>query len=256
MRNRELLSFFLLSCFMGGTIYSHATCRRAASRDWHNLPENISVRWTFTEDTCSNSTQCWNTQTEMDRFRWTTGSYRFPQLCPLELQLGDVMSVSLDTTLEQLGVYLINASKEEFDNCSVVEPRKDQLVFASDMNGTLKVDPKWLTSGMNYFTVVRKGSSHLCRLGLRVAVLVKPQRCRSSPLLRLCSGNGKCRATFKDDSYSCQCRERFSGRYCENFDGCYKQPCLNGGTCLSRRTAYTNIPPYECLCPAQFTGEF
>nr|XP_055025772.1 protein eyes shut homolog [Misgurnus anguillicaudatus] len=257
MRNRELLiTFFLLSCFMGGIIYSHATCRRAVAHEWHNLPENISVRWTLTEDTCSNSTQCWNTRTEMDRFWWTTGSYRFPQLCPLELQLGDVMSVSLDRALEQLGVFLINASKEEFDNCSVVDPRKDQVVFASDMNVTLKVDPKWLTSGMKYFTVVRRGSSHLCRLGLRVAVLVKPQRCRSSPLLRLCSGNGKCRTTSSDDTYNCQCHEHFSGRYCENFDGCHKQPCLNGGTCLSRRTAYTNIPPYECLCPAQFTGAY
>ncbi|KAI7805359.1 putative protein eyes shut-like protein [Triplophysa rosa] len=254
-RNPELLiAAVLFSCFTGGTVYSQATCCRAASRDWRTLPENISVRWTLTENTCSSSTQCWNGRTETDRLWWTTGSYRFPQLCPQELQLGDVMFVSLDRMLGQYGVYLINVSKEEFDSCLVVKPRKDQLVFVKSMNGTMEVEPKWLMSGMNYFTVVGRGNGHLCRLGLRVAVLVKPQCCRSSPLLRLCSGNGKCRATFKDDAYSCLCHERFSGRYCENFDGCYEQPCLNGCTCLSRRTAYTNLPPFECLCPTQFTG--
>uniref|UniRef100_A0A673IBK1 EGF-like domain-containing protein n=1 Tax=Sinocyclocheilus rhinocerous TaxID=307959 RepID=A0A673IBK1_9TELE len=234
--------------------HSQVTCRRATSHEWHTQPKNISVKWTLMENTCSSLTQCWNRQTETNGRLWTTGPYDFPQLCPLEFQLGDVMFVSADRTLELYGIHLINVSKEEFENLLTLEPRTEQLVFASSINSTLQVESKWLMSGMNYFTVVHRGSSHLCRLGLRIALLVKPQYCQSSPLLRLCSGNGECRTTFKDDSFSCQCHKHFSGRYCENIDGCYEQPCLNGGTCLSKRTAYTDLPPYECLCPAPFTG--
>ncbi|KAL1262657.1 hypothetical protein QQF64_005396, partial [Cirrhinus molitorella] len=253
MRNPDLVIIaLLLSCVIDGTVYSQVTCRRVTSHEWHTQPKNISVRWTLMENTCSSLTQCWNRQTETNGHLWTTGPYRFPQLCPQEFQLGDVIFVSADRTLEQYGIHLINVSKEEFENC--LKPQKEQLVFANSINGTLQVESKWLTPGMNYFTVVHRGSSHLCRLGLRIALLVKPHHCQSSPLLRLCSGNGECRTTFKEDSFSCQCHKHFSGRYCENMDGCYEQPCLNGGTCLSKRTAYTDLPLYECLCPASFTG--
>ncbi|XP_051945836.1 protein eyes shut homolog [Xyrauchen texanus] len=254
MRNPELYIFaFLLSCFTEGTVYGQVACRRSMSHEWHTQARNINVRWTLMQNSCRSLTQCWTRQMEADRHSWTT-EYHFPQLCPLDLQLGDVMFVSTDRTLEQYGVYLIKVSKEEFDNCLIVEPQKEQLVFANSINGTVQVEPKWLMSKINYFTVVHRGSSQLCRLGLRIAVLVKAQHCKSSPLLRLCSGNGECRTTFKDDAYSCHCHKRFSGHYCENFDGCYDQPCLNGGTCLSKRTAYTDLPPYECLCHAPFTG--
>ncbi len=256
MRNPDLVIIaLLLSCVIDGTVYSQVTCRRATSREWHTQPKNISVRWTLMENTCSSLTQCWNRPTETNGRLWTTGPYHFPQLCPLEFQFGDVMFVSADRKLGKYGVHLINVSKDEFENCLILEPRKEQLVFANSINGTLQVESKWLTSGMDYFMVVHRGSSHLCRLGLRIALLVKPQYCQSSPLLRLCSGNGACRTTFKDDSFNCQCHKHFSGHYCENIDGCYEQPCLNGGTCLSKRTAYTDLPPYECLCPAPFTGE-
>uniref|UniRef100_A0A672KX45 EGF-like domain-containing protein n=1 Tax=Sinocyclocheilus grahami TaxID=75366 RepID=A0A672KX45_SINGR len=256
MRNPDLVIIaLLLSCVIDSTVYSQVTCRRATTREWYTQPKNISVRWTLMENTCSSLTQCWSRQTEPNGHLWTTGPYHFPQLCPLEFQLGDVMFVSADRTLEQYVIHLINVSKEEFENCLILEPRKEQLVFANSINGTLQVETKWLKTGMNYFTVVHRGSSQLCRLGLRIALLVKPQHCQSSPLLRLCSGNGECRTTFKDDSFSCQCHKHFSGLYCENIDGCYEQPCLNGGTCLSKRTAYTDLPSYECLCPSLFTGE-
>ncbi|XP_067277909.1 protein eyes shut homolog [Pseudorasbora parva] len=255
MRNPDLVIVgFLLSCVIDGTVYGQVTCRRATSREWHTQPKNISVRWTLMENTCSSLTQCWNRQTETNGYLWTTGPYNFPQLCPLDLQLGDVMLVSADRKLQQYGIQLINVSKEEFENCLILEPRKEQLVFANSINGTLQVESKWLTSGMIYFMVVHRGSSHLCRLGLRIALLVKPQHCQSSPLLRLCSGKGQCKTTFKDDSFSCQCHKPFSGQYCENADGCYERPCLNGGTCVNKRTAFTELPPYECLCLAPFTG--
>uniref|UniRef100_A0A672QQI3 EGF-like domain-containing protein n=1 Tax=Sinocyclocheilus grahami TaxID=75366 RepID=A0A672QQI3_SINGR len=248
MRNLAIIAL-LLSCVINGTVYSQVTCRRATSREWHTQPKNISVKWTLMENTCSSLTQCWNRQTETNGRLWTTGPYDFPQLCPLEFQLGDVMFVSADRTLELYGIHLINVSKEVFENCLTLEPRKEQLVFANSIS-TLQVESKWLMSGMNYFTVVHRGSSHLCRLGLRIALLVKPQYCQSSPLLHLCSGNGECRTTFKDDSFSCQCHKHFSGRYCENIDGCYEHaPCANGATCIDL------VAGYECLCAPGFKGK-
>lgn len=123
MRNPDLVIIaLLLSYVIDGTVYSQVTCRRATSREWHTQPKNISVRWTLMENTCSNLTQWWSRQTETNGRLWTTGSYHFPQHCPLEFQLGDVIFVSADRTLELCGIHLINVSKEEFENCLTLEP--------------------------------------------------------------------------------------------------------------------------------------
>ncbi|KAI4903915.1 hypothetical protein NFI96_017393, partial [Prochilodus magdalenae] len=250
----ELL--IVLFSFMGDEVSSQAICPRPPYHEWQPQLRNITLRWTLTENTCSSVSQCWKGISEGEHHKplWTNQSYAFPQLCPLEVQLGDVLFASLDRTLEQYGVNLINLSKEEFESCSTKQVQSKHFVLAGVTNRSIQVDPKWLSLGVHYFAATHKGSSQLCQLGLRVGVVVREQRCQDSPLLRLCSGNGVCRANAGRLVYGCRCNKHYSGLFCEDFDACSEKPCLNGGTCMSNSTAEPNRPSYECLCPPRFTG--
>eukprot|EP00063_Salmo_salar_P036121 XP_014010956.1 PREDICTED: protein eyes shut homolog [Salmo salar] len=123
------------------------------------------------------------------------------------------------------------------------------------MNASRQVDPKWLLPGLHYFIASHEGNSQLCKLGLRLNVSVKEQQCQSSPLVRLCSGNGVCRTSFwEDGAYRCQCRQHYSGKFCEKFDACLENPCENEGVCVSNGTTDHIHATYKCLCPPHFTG--
>ncbi|XP_049328582.1 protein eyes shut homolog isoform X2 [Astyanax mexicanus] len=255
------LLIFFLGCFADDGVSGQAICRRPLYREWQPQPRNITLRWTLTENTCSGAAQCWNGASRGDDGRlrrlsqhWTNQSYAAPQLCPLELQLGEALFAVPDRTLERYGVNLINVSREEFESCSTEKAQSQHFIFSGDMKGSVQVDPKWLSPGVHYFAATHRGSSQLCQLGLRVGVVVGEQHCQNSPLLRLCSGNGACRAKVGEFTYRCHCDKHYSGLYCEYFDACSEMPCLNGATCLSNSSASLNRLPYECLCPPQFTG--
>ncbi|KAL7841895.1 hypothetical protein SRHO_G00255860 [Serrasalmus rhombeus] len=248
----ELL-VFLLSLFMDDEVSSQVICPRPLHHEWQPQLRNITLRWTLTENTCSSVDQCWNGLLKRKQ-HWTNQSYAFPQLCPLEVQLGDALFAFPDRTLEQYGVNLINLSKEEFESCSTEQVQSKHFIFAAFMKGGMQVGPKWLSPGIHYFAATHKGSSQLCQLGLRLGVVVKKQCCQDSPLLRLCSGHGVCRANVGQLAYGCRCNKHYSGPFCEDFDACSEKPCLNGATCVSNSTAEPSRPSYECLCPPRFTG--
>ena len=47
----------------------------------------------------------------------------------------------------------------------------------------------------------------------------------------------------------CFCEDGYTGLHCEtDWDECWNEPCLNGGTCLD------GIAHYNCSCPAGFSG--
>ncbi|KAM4607482.1 protein eyes shut homolog [Polymixia lowei] len=204
------------------------------------------------EHICMNVTQCWNSKEKGEDF---TGQYfNFPQICPLQLQHGDKLFVSTDETLHSYGIKLVNVSKESFESCSTKGQLKNQFLFPHNINESEQVEPKWLVPGLHYFIALHEGDTQLCKLGLRLNVSVKAQLCQSSPLIRLCSGNGICQTGFREDAYHCQCHQHYSGRFCEKFDACLANPCENKGVCLSNGSADPNHRTYKCLCPPHFTG--
>lgn len=45
-------------------------------------------------------------------------------------------------------------------------------------------------------------------------------------------------------SYSCECRQGYTGRHCENdIDECSSNPCANGGVCIDL------VNGFRCECP-------
>ncbi|XP_046698701.1 protein eyes shut homolog isoform X3 [Silurus meridionalis] len=234
-------------------VTSQLLCRRPRYRVWRPQPGNITLRLSLMENTCRNVNHCWNGISERARAHLMDKSYAFPQLCPVEVQLGDTLLAFTDPMLEQYGINLVNVSKEEFDSC-FTEQKQKQHLFAGYMNGSLQVASKWLSPGVHYFAATHEGSRHLCHLGLRFSVLVKEQLCQNSPGRHLCSGKGVCRAQTGQFAYGCQCPKPYSEPYCDAVDMCSGGPCQNGANCLSSHAAHQSQASYQCLCPSLFTG--
>ncbi|RLU18492.1 hypothetical protein DMN91_008849 [Ooceraea biroi] len=68
-----------------------------------------------------------------------------------------------------------------------------------------------------------------------------------------CSGDpcmyGICLDNLENSTYSCYCIDGYTGINCEiNWDECWSNPCLNGGTCND------GVAAYNCTCVDGFVG--
>ncbi|KAM9364956.1 protein eyes shut homolog [Pholidichthys leucotaenia] len=232
-------------------IHCQTLCNRRISLDWHLKKHTIQMNWTLIGNICKSVAECWDSQGGDES---SEQPFSFPQICPLQLQQGDTLLMSADETLKSFGIRLLNVSEDNFESCSPNEAKEDQFLFPHNINDSEHVEAKWLGPGQHYFIAVHEGDTQLCKLGLRLNVSVKTQLCQSSPLLRLCSGNGVCQTGHRDGTYHCRCRHHYSGRFCEKFDACLDNPCENKGVCLSNESIDPNQRTYKCLCPPHFAG--
>ncbi|XP_064792399.1 protein eyes shut homolog [Oncorhynchus masou masou] len=249
-----IISYFLNGCIV---VHSQTVCNRPANLEWHLQPQTAQVKWTLMENICDSMVECWGDQERTETQKSDVPpTWNLPQICPLEVQFGVKLFVSIDATLDLYGIRILNVSKEDFESCSTAPQSQDQFVCSDDvMNVSRQVQPKWLLPGLHYFIASHEGNSQLCKLGLRLNVSVKEQQCQSSPLVRLCSGSGVCRTSFwEDGAYRCQCRQHYSGKFCEKFDACLENPCENEGVCVTNGTTDHIHVTYKCLCPPHFTG--
>ncbi|TRZ01469.1 hypothetical protein DNTS_003937, partial [Danionella cerebrum] len=275
------------TCVIEGNVYCQITCRRPVSGKWHTQPKNISMQWTLMENTCSSLTQCWNNLTETNKPFWETGQYRFPQLCPLELQLGDVVFVSADSNLKQYGFQMNKVSKEEFENCLILELQQEKLMLdhrtycerkrllcdsnpcwndgrcEETANGYVCTCPGGFT-GLNCETTTETDSyckSGGCQLDEACAtfkhnstcVCLNPECSEQAEVCGTlpCFNGGTC--VVHNGEFHCRCRQGYSGRNCEEIiDFCklLSIDCLNEGLCLNL------VGGYNCFCAPGWKGEF
>lgn len=233
-------------------IHCQTVCSRQASVEWHLKQHTFQMNWTLRGNICRSTSQCWDSRGGDESSGYP---FNLPQICPLQLQHGDKLLMSADETLKSYGITLLNVSKGNFESCSTNGQIKDRFLFSHKINESEPVEAKWLVPGHHYFIALHEGDAQLCKLGLRLNVSVKTQHCQSSPLLRLCSGNGICQTGLWEGAYRCQCHHRYSGRFCEKFDACVDNPCENKGVCLSNGSTDPNHRTYKCLCPPHFTGK-
>lgn len=239
----------LLICVLDVGSRVQMVCDTEASSRWLLVPQTLEVRWTLARKICSSPEECWGVgghghEEELSSTQWT-----FPQMCPVQLQVGDKLLILADDTLESYGIHLLNVSKETFRSCSTAAYPADQLLFPGYVKGTVEVDRKWLRPGTYHFVATREGDPQLCKVGLRLVVRVRGHRCRRNMSERLCSGNGACRAAVQDNMFGCTCRRGFSGRFCEHFDGRASRRHVAGSLCVCRG------PAYECVCPSRPAGK-
>lgn len=243
----------IVACAIFRAIHCQSVCPWSPSLTWRPAPNATFVSWTLVGNICSSATECWGLQPAAAKESMTAELFDFPQICPLQLQQGDSLLMSVDDTLRSYDVRLLNVSRQDFQSCSAAATAR--RLFPHSVNDSEPVGETWLTPGHHYFIAVHGDNmAQLCKLGLRLNVTVKAQLCQASPLLRLCSGNGVCRSGAGDTLYHCHCRHQHSGTFCEKSDPCLDNPCENKGVCLSNGTAGPDNATYKCLCPPHFTG--
>uniref|UniRef100_A0A674KBT1 EGF-like domain-containing protein n=1 Tax=Terrapene triunguis TaxID=2587831 RepID=A0A674KBT1_9SAUR len=230
-------------------------CERQMSVEWHTLPKHHIMKWTLMNNICSNFyTDCWNINTNIERNILEQQMLNVPQICPLQLQLGDSLFISSEASFQSHGMNLGNVSMEEFIRCPPKDFLQDQLIFGCRLKGMHQVDPRWLGVGTHYFADVQTKGPPLCNLGLRLNVTVKQHFCQHSSNAPFCSRHGRCLSHVWEEAYNCHCSQQYSGRFCQEFDACSGKPCQNNASCIDTREG-TIGDSYECTCPSQFAGK-
>ncbi|XP_024860976.1 protein eyes shut homolog isoform X2 [Kryptolebias marmoratus] len=246
------LLFHIIAVFVAAhVIQCQTVCSRQASLEWHPKKHTIQMNWTLTGNICRSRFECWGT---LGEDKSSEQPFNFPQICPLQLQHGNELLMSADETLRSYGTRILSVSKDTFESCSTNGEFKKQFLFPYIINKSEQVEAKWIVPGHHYFIALHEEDAQLCKFGLRLNVSVKTHLCQASPLLRLCSGNGVCQTDFWRRAYHCQCHHGYSGRFCEKFDVCMDNPCVNKGICVSDGSTDLNNRTYKCLCPPHFTG--
>uniref|UniRef100_A0A8C4XFM1 EGF-like domain-containing protein n=1 Tax=Erpetoichthys calabaricus TaxID=27687 RepID=A0A8C4XFM1_ERPCA len=248
--NRSLSVYaYLLFIFQDG-ITGHIVCRRQSVSEWHSSPQRISMNWT--ENTClEDFTECWANQSEWAHPEFSS-KVTIPQICPLQVQLGDQIFISNPESHQTLQTTIVKVPLDEFLSCSKTTYSNSDLTFENSVQGWHKFDTNQVGPGTYYFIGMQAEDSGLCQSGLRLNVTVRDQHCRDPPQTTLCSANGICRAHIWQKDYKCLCNEHYFGKFCENVDVCWKKPCLNGAI-----NNFFDLFAWfvQCHCPPGWTGE-
>ncbi|XP_014432807.3 protein eyes shut homolog [Pelodiscus sinensis] len=230
-------------------------CERPMSVEWHTQPEQHIVKWTLMNNICSNFyTECWNINTNNERNMLEQKALNVPQICPLQLQLGDSLFISSEETFELHRINLGYVSLEEFIRCPTKGFLQEQLIFGSRLRGMHQVDLQWLKAGTHYFAEIQTKGPLLCNLGLRLNVTVKQQFCQQSSNAPFCSRHGRCLSNIWEEAYNCRCSQQYLGRFCQEFDACSSKPCRNNAACIDTREGLIG-DSYKCVCHSQFAGK-
>ncbi|KAM8777471.1 protein eyes shut homolog [Rhynchonycteris naso] len=244
-----LLSLVVLhSMFINGK----TKCKRKLMEEWRTQSSSYTVKWTLRENICLNVCgDCWfeNINTKM----CTSGNQAVPQICPLQIQLGDILVISSEPSLQFPEINLMNVSEASFTACLQNTTTEEQLLFGCKLKGMHTVNSQWLSVGTHYFITVMASGPSLCHLGLRLNVTVKEQFCQENQSSEYCSGHGKCLTEVWSKTYNCHCEPPFSGKYCQELDACSYKPCKNNGSCINKGEMWNN-EGYECICHRPFIG--
>ncbi|XP_063154004.1 protein eyes shut homolog [Candoia aspera] len=248
------VSLLLQSCMVDG----QTPCNRFLVSEWKTQPTVHIVNWSLSQNICSSFyTDCWNIDSYQESSTADNGALRLSQICPLQLQLGDMLFVSSEPSFQSHGMNLANVSLEEFIRCpQPTDFPQHQLIFDDRSSGMHQLDPKWLGIGTHYFAEVPVQGPLLCHFGLRLNVTVKPHICQGFSNSPFCSGQGKCLSHIWDEAYNCHCSQPYSGQFCQEIDQCSGNPCYNRGICISRKNQKEDDEDsYECICPPSFAGK-
>ena len=222
-------------------------------RCWHNNSETVNVGWGYKQPLCSTLEGCFDARSQ---------GYDFieVQLKPIQMQPNDtlIFHTDVDSALYDYKfvphiIPVEASSPAAFTTCNT-SSATPFANFSWMGPGELKVNASFLHLGTQYF-IANVNALHRCEFGLRLNVTVKQNKC-FDPLnqaAEMCHGHGRCYTDFDRKAYECACCEGYTGRYCEDEDPCYVQPCHNNGVC-SVVKGTGGRTTFRCKCNEGFLG--
>ncbi|XP_054707146.1 protein eyes shut homolog [Uloborus diversus] len=128
---------------------------------------------------------------------------------------------------------------------------KKTLLSSDSRNITLT--EKILQSGDRNVLIRYVWQGTECDIGWDLHIKIQDQECSKNKDQNLCSGKGFCDNFSNTGSFSCRCCAGFVGKYCEERDGCYGNPCQHGGFCVDIAEGLVGTT-FQCLCPHGYRG--
>uniref|UniRef100_T1INC1 EGF-like domain-containing protein n=1 Tax=Strigamia maritima TaxID=126957 RepID=T1INC1_STRMM len=211
-----------------------------ANHTWEVLLSN-SVVVCASGDLCPNGT--------------TSANQTMPQLRPLITQTGDIITFLVDhdrlSENSSQSITLYQVSESQFLSCDSTGARVISQGFSSFTIFT----EDFFQIGNNYIIGETDDESLQCQTGLRINITVRLYSCSKQGVEAIipCGGRGLCLATSHQLQYTCKCCDGYIGPYCEEKDGCYGNPCKNGGFCIDIAEGPEG-DIFQCLCPYGYSG--
>ncbi|XP_013775213.1 uncharacterized protein LOC106460073 isoform X1 [Limulus polyphemus] len=225
---------------------------------WRDTPQGVMLLMTSDHVYCALGDDCLS-----DKKTWATAnSMNTGDVIQMYLQEGDWLNFRIispgsedkvdedrtfDVVLKSTPETTTSGCKESYKAPHYVSEWKTKLSEEFNVKSDL------LTPGVRLFDVTLKTSNFNCTLVWRLNITVQPQECMQTPDDLLCSGKGMCVSDEEKLSFTCLCCSSFTGRYCEERDGCHGNPCKNDGYCVDITEGISGSA-YHCLCPYGFRG--
>ncbi|XP_067127995.1 delta and Notch-like epidermal growth factor-related receptor isoform X2 [Centruroides vittatus] len=179
----------------------------------------------------------------------------------VELQESDGLVLSVNRVFDSdfvnetnVTVTLHMVSTHESELCdSFPLPSETLAKWTLDLPGNVTFDTELLPPGIHILRVQATIPGIECTASWTLNVTLSSSECIRLPGAEVCSGIGACVIDSSKVVFTCQCCPGYVGRYCEERDGCYDNPCLHGGFCVDI-TEGLNGNTYQCLCPHGYSG--
>ncbi|KAG8186519.1 hypothetical protein JTE90_023948 [Oedothorax gibbosus] len=221
-------------------------CSRDANSsrvEWRMQKQRTQIYLNSSNTACFSGVKCVNL-TENNKEVATTVS--------LVVQKGDEIEILIDT--DEMDTNVTNQiniiSKTESSlKCDL---EKQNILMSSQMKN-FSLEEELLKPGeLNLFVqLVQNGVD--CDLLWSLKIKVQEHECLKNKDQNLCSGKGFCDNFSNTGSFSCRCCVGFVGKYCEERDGCYGNPCQHGGFCVDIAEGLEGTT-FQCLCPHGYRG--
>ncbi|KAI8772377.1 fibropellin-1, partial [Biomphalaria glabrata] len=171
------------------------------------------------------------------------------QLKSIEMQAGNILRFTPSKNSgSNFSMQIYEVTEDGFLSCNF---SLGTAVIEHETNETFDVPQHFLDPGSHYFI----GTSNIsalarCDFGLRLNVTVKSNKCHDNHISP-CHGWGLCITYPNEPTFKCHCCGTYRGTYCELFDSCLSNPCLNGGLCYHPAN---NSHEFACQCSLGYYG--
>ncbi|GFY41460.1 sushi, von Willebrand factor type A, EGF and pentraxin domain-containing protein 1 [Trichonephila inaurata madagascariensis] len=152
--------------------------------------------------------------------------------------------IDIEETNDNYTTRLVVLSKQESSLKCDFENQK--IVMTSEAKNVTLEDAILHPGEINLFVKVTRDDG--CDIVWTLQIKVQEHECMKNKDQTLCSGKGFCDNFSNTGSFSCRCCPGFVGKYCEERDGCYGNPCQHGGFCVDIAEGLVGTT-FQCLCP-------